>query len=242
MKVEQRPGVNALLSHVLMAFLKWPPSIWAHNEVNSRFSWSGTDNGGLGRDFCLDRPLRLLEAGVAFGPIVVVVGEVINRKSRNVLTTATSLRPHGRRHKNETNRLRWWCRRRCRRGCTHGCFLNVWYRTFRTRYSPGLTRDLRRGHHRSPAAHRTNEPFTTNEYARLLATLSRKLYSTCHLSGAKHRGFAFVTFGSPEDAQDAIDNMDLNELQGKVLKVNLARHTKAPIQGLGNRAGSSEFV
>ena len=36
--------------------------------------------------------------------------------------------------------------------------------------------------------------------------------------------------------------MDLNELQGKVLKVNLARHTKAPIQGLGNRAGSSKFV
>ncbi|KAF9783873.1 RNA-binding domain-containing protein [Thelephora terrestris] len=55
-------------------------------------------------------------------------------------------------------------------------------------------------------------------------------------TNAKHRGFAFVTFGSPEDAQDAIDNMDLNELQGKVLKVNLARHTKAPIQGLGNRA------
>jgi len=36
--------------------------------------------------------------------------------------------------------------------------------------------------------------------------------------------------------------MDLNELQGRVLKVNLARHTKAPIQGLGNRAGSSKFV
>ena len=34
--------------------------------------------------------------------------------------------------------------------------------------------------------------------------------------------------------------MDSNELQGKVLKVNLARHTKAPIQGLGNRAGASQ--
>ncbi|KAF9645923.1 RNA-binding domain-containing protein [Thelephora ganbajun] len=55
-------------------------------------------------------------------------------------------------------------------------------------------------------------------------------------ASAKHRGFAFVTFSSSEDAQDAIDNMDLNELQGKVLKVNLARHTKAPVQGLGNRA------
>jgi len=52
----------------------------------------------------------------------------------------------------------------------------------------------------------------------------------------KHRGFAFVTFTSSADAQDAIDNMDLNELQGKVIKVNLARPMKGPIQPLGNRA------
>jgi len=39
----------------------------------------------------------------------------------------------------------------------------------------------------------------------------------------KHRGFGFVTFSSSADAQDAIDNMDMNELRGKVLKVNLAR-------------------
>lgn len=52
----------------------------------------------------------------------------------------------------------------------------------------------------------------------------------------KHRGFAFVTFASPADAQDAIDNMDLNELQGKVVKVNIARPMKGPIQPLGNRA------
>ncbi|KAH9842618.1 RNA-binding domain-containing protein [Rhodofomes roseus] len=52
----------------------------------------------------------------------------------------------------------------------------------------------------------------------------------------KHRGFAFVTFASTADAQDAIDNMDLNELKGRVLKVNLARQVKAPIQGAGNRA------
>lgn len=57
---------------------------------------------------------------------------------------------------------------------------------------------------------------------------------------AKHRGFAFVTFGTPIDAQDAIDNMDQNELQGKVLKVNLAKPMKGPgVQALGNRA--SEF-
>ena len=60
-----------------MAFLKWLPSIWAHNEVNSRFSWSETDEGGLGGDFCLDRLFCLPGAGVAFGPIVVVVGKEI---------------------------------------------------------------------------------------------------------------------------------------------------------------------
>ena len=57
------------------------------------------------------------------------------------------------------------------------------------------------------------------------------------LEVGKHRGFAFITFTSSADAQDAIDNMDLNELQGKVVKVNLARPMKGPIQPLGNRAG-----
>lgn len=47
-----------------------------------------------------------------------------------------------------------------------------------------------------------------------------------------------MTFGSPADAQDAIDNMDMNELKGKVLKVNLARPMKGPIQPMGNRAGA----
>ncbi|KAG8829948.1 hypothetical protein FRC17_005742 [Serendipita sp. 399] len=52
----------------------------------------------------------------------------------------------------------------------------------------------------------------------------------------KHRGFAFVTFGTPADAQDAIDNMDMNELAGRVLKVSLAKPQRAPVQGAGNRA------
>lgn len=53
----------------------------------------------------------------------------------------------------------------------------------------------------------------------------------------KHRGFAFVTYSSAADAQDAIDNMDLNEFRGKVLKVNTARPIKASMQpGAGNRA------
>ena len=55
----------------------------------------------------------------------------------------------------------------------------------------------------------------------------------------KHRGFAFVTYSSSADAQDAIDNMDLNELNGRVLRVNLARPMKGPTQAPGNRASMS---
>ena len=47
-----------------------------------------------------------------------------------------------------------------------------------------------------------------------------------------------MTFASAADAQDAIDNMDLNELRGKVLRVNLARPSKMPVQGLGNKAST----
>ncbi|OSC99064.1 RNA-binding domain-containing protein [Trametes coccinea BRFM310] len=52
----------------------------------------------------------------------------------------------------------------------------------------------------------------------------------------KHRGFAFVTYSSSADAQDAIDNMDLNEINGRVIRVNLARPMKGPLQPQGNRA------
>lgn len=30
--------------------------------------------------------------------------------------------------------------------------------------------------------------------------------------------------------------MDLNELRGKVIRVNIARPSKIPVQGMGNRA------
>jgi peptidyl-prolyl isomerase E (cyclophilin E) len=40
------------------------------------------------------------------------------------------------------------------------------------------------------------------------------------------RGFAFVEFENKEDCQEAIDNMHLSELQGKLLKVSLARQGK----------------
>lgn len=39
----------------------------------------------------------------------------------------------------------------------------------------------------------------------------------------QHRGFGFVEFEEASDAQAAIDNMNLSELYGKVVKVNLAR-------------------
>ncbi|KDR79929.1 hypothetical protein GALMADRAFT_1169825 [Galerina marginata CBS 339.88] len=56
-------------------------------------------------------------------------------------------------------------------------------------------------------------------------------------SAPKHRGFAFITYTSTLDAQDAIDNMDMNELKGRVLKVNLARPMKTAAANLtGNRA------
>ncbi|CUA74938.1 hypothetical protein RSOLAG22IIIB_01572 [Rhizoctonia solani] len=49
-----------------------------------------------------------------------------------------------------------------------------------------------------------------------------------------HRGFAFVTFSSPADAQDAIDNMDLNVIHDKVVNVNLAKAMK--VEANPNRA------
>jgi len=55
----------------------------------------------------------------------------------------------------------------------------------------------------------------------------------------KHRGYAFVTYSSAADAQDAIDNMDMNELRGRVLKVSLARPLKGVQQLAGNRASKS---
>ncbi|KZT59138.1 hypothetical protein CALCODRAFT_431378 [Calocera cornea HHB12733] len=54
-----------------------------------------------------------------------------------------------------------------------------------------------------------------------------------------YRGIAFLTYTSAADAQDAIDNMDMNVYSGRVLRVNLTRPVKGPAGlggGLGNRA------
>ncbi|KAK6910257.1 hypothetical protein V866_000851 [Kwoniella sp. B9012] len=56
---------------------------------------------------------------------------------------------------------------------------------------------------------------------------------------SKHRGFAFITFSHPSDAQDAIDNFDLNELpgyqgRGKFLKCSLANPDRFASEGGGS--------
>lgn len=43
-----------------------------------------------------------------------------------------------------------------------------------------------------------------------------------YVSG-KHRGFAFCEFEEPEDAEEAIFNMDGAELLGRVIKVSVAQ-------------------
>ncbi|KAJ7172433.1 hypothetical protein C8R46DRAFT_1161854 [Mycena filopes] len=59
---------------------------------------------------------------------------------------------------------------------------------------------------------------------------------------AKHRGFAFVTYASAADAQDAIDNMDLNELQGRVIKVNLGAAYEGPHAAAGREQSYEEWL
>lgn len=39
----------------------------------------------------------------------------------------------------------------------------------------------------------------------------------------KHKGFAFIEFQLPEDAADAIDNMDNAEILGRTIRVNVAK-------------------
>lgn len=50
-----------------------------------------------------------------------------------------------------------------------------------------------------------------------------------------HRGFGYVEFESPRDAQEAIDNMDLSELFGRVIKVAAAKPQKNSNEGLGSK-------
>lgn len=49
------------------------------------------------------------------------------------------------------------------------------------------------------------------------------------------RGFGFVTMGSPEEAQKAIDAMNGKELDGRALTVNIARPREERSGGGGGR-------
>lgn len=79
------------------------------------------------------------------------------------------------------------------------------------------------------------------------ATLAPALLSAFGLAltaASKHRGYAFITFAEAADAQEAIDNYDLNELpafrgQGKFLKCSIANPNKygADATGKHDRAG-----
>ncbi|KAM3580814.1 Peptidyl-prolyl cis-trans isomerase cyp10 [Umbelopsis sp. WA50703] len=53
-------------------------------------------------------------------------------------------------------------------------------------------------------------------------------------SSNQHRGFGFVEFEEKEDCLEAIDNMHLSELNGRVIKVNIAKPQR--IAGGGNKA------
>jgi len=50
-----------------------------------------------------------------------------------------------------------------------------------------------------------------------------------------HRGFGYVEFELPDDAKEAIDNMDQSELFGRVIRVAAAKPQKDSNEGLGSR-------
>jgi RNA recognition motif-containing protein len=55
----------------------------------------------------------------------------------------------------------------------------------------------------------------------------------------KSRGFAFVEYGSAEEAQKAIDSFHNKEFQGRPITVNVARpREERPPRFSGNREGS----
>lgn len=77
-------------------------------------------------------------------------------------------------------------------------------------------------------------PTEPNDCALYLRVAGPQLTETAR----KHRGYAFLTFANPADAQDAIDNYDLNELpgyvgRGKFLKCSIANPNKYGNEGQG---------
>lgn len=57
-----------------------------------------------------------------------------------------------------------------------------------------------------------------------------------------HRGFGYVEFELPQDAKEAIDNMDGSELYGRTIKVAAAKPQKDANEGLGSKTAIWEQV
>ncbi|CAG8420531.1 unnamed protein product [Penicillium salamii] len=54
-------------------------------------------------------------------------------------------------------------------------------------------------------------------------------------SHESHRGFGYVEFDIPQDAKEAIDNMDGSEIYGRTIKVAAAKPQKDTNEGLGSK-------
>ena len=61
-------------------------------------------------------------------------------------------------------------------------------------------------------------------------------------SAELHRGFGYVEFELPQDAKEAIDNMDGSELYGRTIKVAAAKPQKDSNEGLGSKTAIWEQV
>ena len=57
-----------------------------------------------------------------------------------------------------------------------------------------------------------------------------------------HRGFGYVEFDLPQDAKEAIDNMDGSEIYGRTIKVAAAKPQKDANEGLGSKTAIWEQV
>jgi RNA recognition motif-containing protein len=86
------------------------------------------------------------------------------------------------------------------------------------------------------SANFTLPKFPTNTLGRKSSTQETQAQS------GPHRGFGYVEFALPEDAREAIDNMDQAELFGRVIKVNQAKPQKDGTEGLGSRRALWEQV
>lgn len=57
-----------------------------------------------------------------------------------------------------------------------------------------------------------------------------------------HRGFGYVEFDLPQDAKEAIDNMDGSEIYGRTIKVAAAKPQRDANEGLGSKTAIWEQV